>query len=540
MIPQNVVDESIRQLSAAIAKGAGKNELEPMMKAQTTGWTVATGLVWYDLQTVAKRFDPENPPWRTYVPRQMGEGGTATNWKAITKVNADGRSPGIQEGRRNAVNAVETKSYTAPYAVLGHDSSLTFEAQEAAINFDDIRLRAATALLSSVKISEDAALLGGNRTVALGTTGTPSLSDVATGGSLVFNTEYRIRALALTPEGLRLCTLSNGGVATATDELREKVTRTNADGTTTVEQGYNGQISANAAITTDNDALSTHSIRASVANKVGAFAYAWFVDDGAAGDLTLYGVSTVNSILITDAPGLGVQTSADASWASDTSLDQYLMDGMLELIEGVGPQTDPVVTQSGAAVNVLPTGTPGTGTRLTSDGANGCAEINAILKQFWTGTPATGRLLLSPDAIWVSYQQLLDLTQVCAGTGVGGGGSSQFRFMVDPTALDKLASGAIAGGLLVGQYVNPFVRKVIPVILHPTLPNGTIMFTTKKLPYELPTMDPVLAVRTRREMYSLEFPIVTRQFTSGVYVSETLVCGFPPAFGIIKNIASSN
>jgi hypothetical protein len=48
----------------------------------------------------------------------------------------------------------------------------------------------------------------------------------------------------------------------------------------------------------------------------------------------------------------------------------------------------------------------------------------------------------------------------------------------------------------------------------------------------------VLQIKTRRDYYQLEWPLHARRYEYGVYTDEVLQNYFPPAFGMITNIAN--
>ena len=87
------------QDTLALIKGAF---LTPVADAVNKAFTQGTGLVNYDLQPAALQLYPVLTPLRNRIPRVAGNGGTATNWKAITAINTGGLSLGISEGNRNA------------------------------------------------------------------------------------------------------------------------------------------------------------------------------------------------------------------------------------------------------------------------------------------------------------------------------------------------------------------------------------------------------------------------------------------------------
>ena len=289
-------------------------------------------------------------------------------------------------------------------------------------------------------------------------------------------------------------------------------TRTLSDGTT---ENYNQGTaikSTNATVTTANDGNSTHSIKASVAAVTGAVAYAWFW--GASGSEVLGAITTVNSNLIT-ATATGTQTAA-AKFTADTSRNSLVFDGLISQI---------LTSGSGAYVKALATGTPGVGTPLTSDNGGGIVEIDAALQSFWDN------YRLSPDTIWVSSQEQRNISiKILAATATA---SQRFIFNTE--------QGKLVGGTMVYSYTNKFSMdgaKNIEIRLHPNLPAGTILFTSKTVPYPLSNVGNVLQMKLRREYYQLQYPIRSRKYEYGVYMDGVLQCYFPPAFGLITNIAN--
>ena len=121
---------------------------------------------------------------RHEIPRVSGKGGIQANWRAITGVNINNLSAGVSPGNRGGVIAVSTKDYTAAYKGLGLESNVDFEADYAAEGFDDAKARAVEGLLRSLMISEEKMMVGGNSSVLLGTTPTPTAAGATTGGAL--------------------------------------------------------------------------------------------------------------------------------------------------------------------------------------------------------------------------------------------------------------------------------------------------------------------------------------------------------------------
>lgn len=488
----------------ALLKSSLQNPESGLSKAYTQSSSATSGITEYNLEAGAKLLFPVLTPLRNMIPRVSGRGGIQANWRAITGINTGSVNIGVSEGNRGGVTATTTADYTAAYKGIGLEDSVTFEADYAAQGFDDVKALATSNLLRALMIGEEKYILGGNNSIALGTASTPTVTDVTTGGSLAANTAYSVIVVALTHEGYLASSVSGG--------IPLSATRTLADGSTeSVNQGTSIKSTAG-TVTTANDSNATHALRVTWTAKTGAVAYAVFW--GASGSETLGAITTINSILIT-AAATGTQL-ASAGFTADKSRNSMAFDGLLTQI---------LTSGSGAYVKTLATGTGGVGSTLTSDGVGGIVEIDVALASFWDN------YRLSPDTIWVSSQQQKDISaKVLAGNA---NTAQRFSFNVD--------QGMIAGGVMVRSYLNKFSMdgaQEIPIRIHPNMPAGTIMFTSNSIPYPLSGVGNVMQMRMRRDYYSIAWPQRTRKYEFGVYADGVLQNYFPPAFGVIQNIAA--
>jgi hypothetical protein len=456
----------------------------------------ATGLVFYDLEPAAKTLYPVLTPLRNIVPRVKANGGTATNWKQITAVNTANMRPGVSEGQRGGVISDAVADKTAAYKGLGLENSVTYEADYAAVNFDDARARASQSLLNSIFLQEEQLILGGNNSLALGTTGTPTVAAAITGGSLAAAT-YSVICVALTHVAWRYGSVSAGLTLTGT--------RSNADGTTdTVNSGL-AQKSAAATGTVASG--STGSLTASVAVKNGAVAYAWFW--GAAGAETLGAITTINSVSIT-AAATGTQL-ASALPAADHSRDTLVYDGLLSQLMTAG---------SGSVIYDLATGTPGTGTAFTGDGAGGVVEIDYVFEQFWNNSR------LSPDVMWMSARTMLAVNKLV----IANGGAPLIRFGMDT------GGAQINAGTVIGTYLNKITNKQVAVRVHPDMADGQVFFWSNDVPYPISNIGNLVQMKMRQDYYQIEWPRRTRKYEFGIYADGLLQMYFPPAFGLLRNV----
>lgn len=455
--------------------------------------SATTGLTFYDLEAGAKFLYPVLTPLRNEIPRVPGKGGIQANWKAVTGINTSGIRIGVSGGNRGAVMAVSVADYAAAYKGIGIEDNVDFEAQYAGQGFEDIRALAAKVGLEALMLGEEMLLLGGNGTVPLGTTPTPSLNALTTGGTMTATTKSVI-VVALTLEGYVNSSVTAG--------IPTSITRTNADASTDTFGGGSAQKSVAATVATTG---TTGSITATVAAVRGAVAYAWLW--GPSGSEKLGLITTVNAATLTTDAGAGTQL-ASALPASDSSTNNLVFDGLL---------TQAMKAGSNAYYRSLD------GVALTTDNAGGVVEIDVALKSFWDN------YRLTPDTIWVSSDQALSISRKILQSSVTGA----YRIVVN------MDQGMIAGGVMVATYLNRFSMagaNVLKVRIHPNMPAGMIFFNTSKLPYPVSGVGNVVQVRTRQEYYQIEWPLRSRRYEYGVYADEVLQHYFPPAMGVIANI----
>jgi hypothetical protein len=504
MTMQTDVQDVLNRLKTAQQKPLGDPRsmsligLEKGTFPQSTSPT--SGLTFYDLELGAKFLYPVLTPLRNMIPRASGKGGIQAAWRAITAINTTGLRFGVSPANRGGVMAVTTHDYTATYKGIGVETSVDFEAQYAGQEFDDIRALAAKTGLEALMLGEEAMILGGCASVPLGTTPTPTLTALTTGGALIAQT-WSVICAALTLDGIMHASIAGG--------IQGSISRTNADGSSDTFGGGVAKISTNATVTTTG---STGSITGSVAPLAGALGYAWFW--GSPGSEVLGAITTINSIVITAAAG-GSQTAASLG-TNDNSTNSLVFDGLI--YQALTPG-------SGSYIYTMPSGSPGTGTPLTSDSAGGIVEIDAALKSLWDN------YRLSPDTMWVNSQEALNISRKI----LSGSQTAAQRFIFESS------QDMVGGGIMVRTYLNRFSMQggsAIDVKVHPNIPAGTILMTTKALPYPLAGVGNVMQIRARQDYYQIEWPLRTRRYEYGVYADEVLQHYFPPSLALITNIGN--
>ena len=503
-------------LSMAASNFAKLGQIDQLQKTITQ----ATGLIAYDLEAPSKKLYPVLSPIRNTIPRYRdGKGGTAVNWRAVTAIAAGGPRPTVYqfpvgEGSRNEVAPLTAVNFLASYKGLGVEQQLTYESDFAAESFEDLKGLAQLTNLQSLMMGEENLILGGNASIALGQVTGLTLSTATTGGSIAAAATVQVYCVALSKEGW-----DAAGVAGGLQIVR---TRSNQGGDTTVINGGVGQISAAVSIVTG--ATTTNSVAASVTAISGAVAYAWFWGPTTGAGSLLGAITTMNSVIITTAAGAGSQASNATGLSADHSQDALAFDGLISIACGAGPQVG--ASSSGAYVLGLATGIAGVGTTLTSDGAAGVVEIDTMLQNRYDN------YRIGFNKFWVSSDVAKTITRLV----VGNNGAPLIRFNGDLKG-DITQMLGIGGGTFVKNYFNKFTNEMIEIHVHPFLPAGMLLATADQLPYPVNEVGRVWQMRLRRDYYSIDWPITTRAYPYGTYMDGFLQHYFPPALGLIFNIA---
>jgi hypothetical protein len=494
----DLVKQAQGKPSDEIAKAAGF-----LQSASAT-----SGLTAYSLEAPAKTIYPVLTPLRNTIPRVTGGAGIQANWRAITGINTANARLGVSEGNRGAAITHTTADYLAAFRGFGLEDYVTFEAQYAAEGFDDARARAVEGLLRAVMIGEEALILGGNNGLALGTTPTPTLTLDTETTSTTTNGSLTVQCVALGFNAYwALAGFNNGATGQAIDLTTADpnavavITKTNTDASSDTYNGGVAKISlASAAVTID---ASHKGATASVTPVPGAFGYAWYAAPNG-GTMYLAGITTVAKFKVAADPS--TTTAVGANLAADKSKCALEFDGLL---------TQALTANSGAYTKAF-----AAGAQLTTDGAGGCTELNAMFQDRWN------LYRLSPDELWMNAQQLLDLNALI----IKNGGAPLIRFGLDANA------PTIDAGVAIGTILNKITNTKVAVKVHPNMPPGAIFARCTSLPYKLSGISEIVRMLLRQDYYQLEWPRKTRKYEYGVYFDGVLQDYFPPSLGVLYNI----
>jgi hypothetical protein len=518
---QDISRETIELTKQAFAKTQAG-----LQKAITTG----LGLQGYNLEAPSKKLYPVLSPLRNRIARTNAPvGSLAAHWKAIVGINTSNVKAAVPFGTRNTNTITYAeRELSAAYKTYGLDDTVDDEAVWLARGFEDVRALSALATLQAVMIEEEKLILAGLSSAnALGAAPQPTLTQRSGGGNWGAATNVFVKVVPLSLYGW----LNSPGSAYNTNDL-------------TAPLADHGLLSPAASIALT---ANTYTVDASTTPVNGAFAYAWFVATNTVatdpGDASRYlaAITTVPAASFT-APPSASNLPASAI-TSDTSGDANAFDGLFPQIVNVGSTltvldnsyTSGVLKQVTGPANAI-TGAlvfdmnlaNGDGSPLTADGAGGIVEFDAVLRALWD------KSRIGPSLIIMNSQEAKNVTAKIAGNATG----YQFRAATDPGSKDLI------GGLYISGYLNKFSNSamtpgnpdVVPFLVHPYLPPGTIIFLSERLPYPNNMVPNVLEMEMQQEYADFEWARTQRKYEHGVYANGVLKHYFPAGCAVIRSI----
>lgn len=509
---------------------AAKAEASKLGKAITS----ASGFDPYDLRAPSRHLVPWLSPLRESIPRVSRPGaGKTAHWKSIIANSNSyvrggaGASPWVNEGQRAPQISLTTLAVSQNYVTIGKDGSVTYEAESSSEGFEEALATGHFFVMETLFVAEEDSIVGGNNSLKLGTCATPTGT---TTGSGSFTGTFYAKVVELTYEGYRNYVLDNGFSSTTqlpnitTGITQQKVIITGDNKTMTVNTGCGQKSVASAAVSPS----SSVSAKFSVAPATGAIAWAWYLGtantDGA---LYLQAITTVPSLTITAAPGTTGQLCS-ALGSADYSVNDGTTGG------GVGQVTayDGIITQAFNNTTLNPQNAYVknlSGAVLTTAGRGDVIEIDDMLVNMWNLYKVT------VDEIYVNAQEMRNITNRVLNTT----SAPLLRYEREGSdgEYDLVASGVIS------WYFNPYIPggKKIAIMVHPTIPPGTILAIAKELPPYFKTSDTpaVMEILTRRDTYALEYARTSRTYDFGSYSENSGPAIYAPfCIGMITQVGN--
>ncbi len=441
-------------------------------KAQTSGITTATGITSYDLSGLVSQV-PVVTPFLDMIPTEKSQDGNKyAVWRAILNTNAAQPDPATPFDYAGSELVFSEQDFQAAYKVLSFDTIVTQDSYDLALGYADPFAVATFNLVNQMLIAKDRKFIGA-QSFALTQPAAPSLTQHATGGTIGAVQVYV-------------------GVAARTGS------------------GYyygSGNSQGNSSSTTFGSG-SANSITATVTSVRGAVCYDWFQSANGT-TWYYYTTTTTNAVTMTKVitsnqalpsavtvpdlatgwKGIASTVPSFNSAADNGSANTADMDGLLATLSGDYNSTGQwVTTGTGTANPSINTSLDGAALTLTGGTVT---EIEQYLfLALWQS------IKVSPTAIMVNAAQAQEIANLILGS------NSATTFL----NTDKDGRVDVVAGGRVGHVLNaPAGGIPVPIEVHVSVPPGTIVARSDRVPFPQANISSVLAYRALRDMTQFEY-----------------------------------
>jgi hypothetical protein len=474
------------------------NELltEALGKSITLTSPLATGLVPFDLRAPSQLIYPVRTLLRNKIPRTQGQG-TSMRRKVITGISGSRTGGSVGNAQRISISELNGGSLSSwplslppsgsqasvdlniPYAFFGKTEAVSWLAQFAGQGFEDVDALANLWLMQEMFLGEEDQILSSTAT-AVAAPGTPTVV-ARTAGS------------------------NETPVTGVTTNIYVRVTASN----------YYGETAASTVVSVALNG-STQVADVTIVPSKGAFTYNIYVGTGASDPgrtatfLAKAGVGGAKYTIQGAVPASGnVPPAADTGTSSSSDYE-----GMLSVLDG----------HASIDASVYPSGFTGgyinksVGSTLTH------TVINAGLYALWdgigTGTVGAQGFRADPEELMMEGSDAGRF----ADEVISAGANTNYRLAIDQTQVDGIKVGAA-----VSTYQNPVTRSNLAVVVHPTLPQGTVFGMTYALPMTFSQTPNAWENVMVQDLISVKWPVIDQTFRQSAYEYGAL-CALSPMY----------
>jgi hypothetical protein len=472
---------------------------------------LASGFVPFDLVAPSRLIYPVYTPLRNKLPRVQGQG-TSRRVKVMTGIS------GSQTGNQGVLDisipelvggtsitgtwplnlpgsgAQTAVDLNVPYQFFGLTEALSWLAQFGGQGFEDLSALANLVLLQEFMLAEEYAMIAATPS-NLATPGTPTTA-ARTAGS------------------------NETAIGGSPGHYRVIVTAVN----------YYGETIGSAGSADITSVGTTNVVDVTIAPVAGALQYNLYVATASAtptnaqyflvaGTTTQASVTSTGSMTAGSVGGLRF-TIQGPNGAPTTGANPPLADtgtGKSTRMAGIVPTLDGQATTAG----VYPANWQGgylnqkLGTHLSITAVN-----NALQGMFdGTGSINPGAFRADPDELIGEGGDIMRMSNDI----VQSGQATNFRLMV--TQADN--ADGITTGAAVSEFQNPITRKLIKLLVHPFLTQGTALLMSYALPYTWTNVANVWEMTLVQDYISISWPVIDATFRYSLFMYGALVANAP-------------
>jgi hypothetical protein len=490
--------EAVGSLNNALA--SQRLAMQDIQKDITLTSPLSTSFAAFDLEAPSKLLTPRPTPLRNKIARKKGVG-TSHRVKRITGYTGTGTGgqgqiwPGITESTTTAFGSINYErgpkiSYTADDLVLPYNSyslsdSVSFDANFSGMGYQDLRQLSSTSTLYATMLMEERMMLMARGTASgySGALSAPTFalaSPVASGSQTALaNTTYYVNVTA------------DAGVSSS--GFGESILGTEAN--TAVASG---------------DVL-TVTVSTAVAGALGYNIYVGTATGAAnlkyQGTLKGTGTFTIQGAgaLVTGNNAAFTTTGAAASRASaDTSAYATGYDGILPTVLGSNSGKNNQINANFSTSN------PG-------------VEYQNVFSSLYDSVKA------DPDEIFLNGSDRKQLSDA-----IKNGSTANYRLNLSQNEVGDYVGGAVIGGLH-----NEITGKLVPLTVHPWLPQGVSPVLSYTLPIPDTEVSDVWANFMVQDYMGIQWPVTQFAYEFSTYFRGTFFCTAPAWNGAVSGIVNA-
>ena len=499
---KSLTPDAVAGLNNALA--SQRMAMQDIQKDISLTSPLSTSFAAFDLEAPAKLLTPRPTPLRNKIPRKKGIG-TSHRVKRITGYTGTGTGgvgnlwPGITESTTTAFGSINYErgpkiSYAADDLVLPYNSyslsdSVSFDANFSGMGYQDLRQLSSTSTLYATMLMEERMMLMGRGTASgySGLLGTPVVATPTVATSTAGQTP-----LATSTTFYVYVTADAGSFGESAPSTVVSVA------TTTATQVLNISITAVAG------ALG---YKVYVGTTTGA-ANAYYVGRTTATTATLQGAASLNTLgnnLVFTTTGTLLSTIV-ANQAAGSSLSAYATgyDGIL-----------PTVLGSNSGKNNY------IGTTFST--SNPGVEYQTVFSSLWDSVKG------DPDEIYLNGADRKQLSDA-----IKNGSTANYRLNLTQTETGDYVGGAVIGGLH-----NEITGKLVPITVHPWLPQGVSPVLSYTLPIPDTEVSDVWSNFMVQDYMGIQWPVNQFAYEFSTYFRGTFFCTAPAWNGAVSGIASA-
>lgn len=485
-----------------------EDTLAQIQKAQTQGILNNTGIYSYDLSELVTLI-PVVTPFRDIVSRvKSPDGNPYAVWRSIMNLTNSQPDPAVGFDMAGAEVLFQEQDFQARYKPLALSVTVSQDAFDLAQGYGDPYAIATFNTLNQMLIAEDRKLLGA-QSFPLARPAAPALAVNLTGGSIANSTTVYVGVAARTGSGYYY--------------------------------GSGNSQGNSASIGTGTTGTGANSVTATVGAVRGAVAYDWFQSANGTtwyyytttttNTVTMTSVISANNPLppATQCPDLSTVVPTYNAAADNGSANPNDYDGFLASLTGDYNGTGQWVQPGTGTAN------PSVWHSLNGAGLNQSGGSIAEIENYLF-LPLWNQVKCSPTALMVSAVQAQEIAN---------------QILSSPSAVTYLntdESGRVnvtAGGRI-GSLVNaPAGGIPVPIEVHTSLPPGTIIARTDRVPFPQANISSVLECRTLRDMSQFDYGVSRilgaqnggPRKDSEIRTVSAFVDRAPVAMGVLSNVA---